>query len=153
MMTRRTWWLWFHLALIASCAIGAPLKLSRSTTPAGFESGSWSFPWLVAGICLFGVVALVWIQTVNPRARARWMRPSLNSSSLVFAQPIQTFYVGSLCIMAGGVGYLVLGFLDAKVRWFWEVPLPAGIGGWLGIQLCLRAFPDRFEQDPSVVGQ
>jgi hypothetical protein len=94
---------------------------------------------------MFAVVVLVWMQTMNPRAPERWTRPSMYSSSLRLAQPLQKFYIGALCMIAGGVSYMVFGIFKTEVRWFWEIPLPAGIGVWLGVQLCIWGFPDRFE--------
>jgi len=73
------------------------------------------------------------------------MRPTLYATSLRFNEPLQTFYVGGLCMMAAGVGYFVLGVFDAKVRWLWELLLSAGVGAWLGVRLCVWGFPNRFE--------
>lgn len=140
-----TTWLRRHFALIAISAIAAPLQMIWSGVPSGFDKGSWSFPWLVSGFCLFAVVFLMAMRAMNPWSEARWMRPTLYTSSLRFNEPLQTFYIGALCMMAAGVGYFVLGVFDAKVRWLWELPLSAGIGVWLGVRLCVWGFPNRFE--------
>jgi hypothetical protein len=73
------------------------------------------------------------------------MRPTLYAKPLRFDEPPQMFYVGALCAMASGVGYFVVGIFDATVRWFWELPLSAGAGVWLGVRLCVWGFPNRFE--------
>lgn len=138
---------WFRLnvAIIASCAIAAPLRIILSGAPPGFDKGSWSFPWLIAGISLFAVVMPVGMQSINPWSKERWMRPTLHMNPLRFDEPLQTFYMGALYAMAAGVGYFVLGIFDAAVRWFWELPLSVGVGVWLGVRLCVWGFPNRFE--------
>lgn len=138
---------WFRLnvAIIASCAIFAPLQVILSGAPPGFDKGSWSFPWLIAGFSLFAVVMLVGMQAINPWSEGRWVRPSLYVSPLRFNEPLQTFYMGALGSMAAGFGYFVLGIFDARVRWFWELPLSAGVGVWLGVRLCVWGFPKRIE--------
>jgi hypothetical protein len=70
-----------------------------------------------SGFCLFAVVFLLATRAMNPWSEARWMRPTLHASSLRFNEPLQTFYIGALCMMAAGVGYFVLGVFDARVRW------------------------------------
>ena len=138
---------WFRLnvAIIVTCAIVAPLQAILSGAPPGFDKGSWSFPWLIAGFSLFAVVMLVGMQAINPWSEGRWMRPTLYANPLRFVAPLQTFYMGALCAMAAGVGYFVLGIFDAAVRWFWELPLSVGVGAWLGVRLCVWGFPNRFE--------
>jgi hypothetical protein len=140
----RAWFL-LNVAIIASCAIVAPLQVILSGAPPGFDKGSWSFPWLIGGFSLFAVVILVGMQAINPWSEGRWMRPTLYTRPLRFDEPLQTFYMGALCAMAAGVGYLVLGRFDASVRWLWELPLSVGVGVWLGVRLCIWGFPKRFE--------
>lgn len=138
-------WFRFNVAIIAASAVFAPLQVILSGAPAGFDKGSWSFPWLIAGFSLFAIVALVGMQAINPWRETQWMRPTLSARPLRFDEPLQTFYVGALCAMAVGVGYFVLGIFDATVRWLWELPFPIGVGMWLGVRLCVWGFPKRFE--------
>jgi peptidoglycan biosynthesis protein MviN/MurJ (putative lipid II flippase) len=145
MQKQDTPWFRRNVAIIASCAILAPLQMILSRAPPGFDKGSWSFPWVIAGFSLFAVVALVGMQAINPWNEGRWMRPTLYTKPLRFGEPLQTFYVGALCAMAAGVGYFVLGIFDAAIRWYWELPFSAGVGVWLGVRLCVWGFSDRFE--------
>lgn len=144
-------WFWWNIAIIASCIVAAPLQLMFTNTPIDAGQGSWLFPLEIAGLCLFAVTCLIGLQALNPWAAGRWMRPTLYARPIGFDRPIQNFYMGGLCMIAAGFGYLVLGIFDAKARWMWAPPLSAGAGTWLGVELSVWGFPNRFEPkaDPA----
>jgi hypothetical protein len=144
-MQRDTRWLKLNLFAIAAAFVGGLLTLRDPRARAGFEHPSLTFPFVIAGLCAFGVLFCVGLQIINPNALEVWRRPSLYDSPFGFSQPLQNFYAGSFVMLAYGVGYLVYGVFDPAVRWAWELPIPAALGLWLGVRLCMWGMPDRFE--------
>lgn len=96
-----------------------------------------SFLAIIIGFTLFGLIYVVSISSVFKTADAKWLRPSLFIRPFGSRQPLVSFDTGAICMLAYAVGGAVRGLSESPHNWFWEIPVTAAIGLWIGVRLIM----------------
>jgi len=136
-------WLWFRMALLASCVVAPTFQLGSMKDD--FSQPSLSFALLMTSGTALVMFLLLSLRTPTARSPELWKKPSWFANPFSFGQqPLQTFYDGALCLLAGSIGYLIAGLGIPHLRWAWELPGSFGLGVWIGVGACVRMFPKRF---------
>jgi hypothetical protein len=127
-----SFWLVARIVLLAVALLSADAFIR--TMPGNFSQPSWPFLFELIGIVAFGVVFVLSLQKVNPRAPPLRV-PRWTDNPFVPLNPLSVFHFNALLFISLGIGCLVLGLLRTPRSWVWELPLGIGIGAWIGVKL------------------
>jgi hypothetical protein len=127
-----SFWLVARIVLLAVAFLCAGTFIR--TMPGDFSQPSWPFLFEMIGIVAFGVVFILSLQKVNPRAPLLRV-PRWTDNPFVPLNPLSVFHLNAVLFISLGLGCLVLGLLRTPCNWVWELPLGIGIGAWIGVKL------------------
>lgn len=127
-----SFWLITRLVLIAVAFFGAGTFIR--ITPGDFSQPAWPFIFELIGIVAFGILFVLSLQKVNPRAPLLRV-PCWTDNPFMPLNPLSVFHLNALIFLSLGVGCLILGSMHTPRSWVWELPLGIGIGAWIGVKL------------------
>lgn len=125
-------WVAVRIAILAIPFFGAG-ALVRSMS-GDFSRPSWSFFAELAGIIAAGTATVLGAQKFNPSFEFSWQKPRWSESPFI-REPLAILHFGACALIASGLGCLIYGLLSTPRNWAWQIPMSAGIGGWIGVRL------------------
>jgi hypothetical protein len=138
-MTTRNWlWLSFRIAWIIVGLFQGPHFVSELSS-ADFLKPSWVFPIKLISVISIGMVAIIGIQASKTKVK-KWPRPSWFENPFGLDRPVSIFEAGAYYVLAGGVSSAFVELRSTPQTWAWELLASAGVGLWLGAQLCLIVY-------------
>lgn len=147
-VTMRNWlWLSFRIAWIAVGLFQGPhfvaqLGVERAQQP------SWSFAIKMICIVSIAIVVLIGIQASKGDTTEKWPRPSWFENPFGLDRPVSIFEAGAYYVFAAGLSAAFVELRSTPRTWAWEILVSAGIGLWVGAQVCMVAYRRCFVRPP-----
>jgi hypothetical protein len=145
--TRNWRWLSFRIAWIIVGLIQGPHFIAELGAERALQP-SWSFAVKMVGITSIAVVVLVGIQASKGTRTAKWPRPSWFENPFGRDRWVALFDASSYYVLAAGISSAVFELRETPSTWSWEILVSAGVGLWLGSQICLVAYRNQFDTLP-----
>jgi hypothetical protein len=117
-------------------------KLFLGSMTDDFSHASWSFPFEMSAVLAIGLLFILSFQANRLRTtEEKWLRPSWRQNPFSYKQPLLFFDASAYYMLALASGCAALGLSRAPMNWAWELPFAIGCGLWIGVRLCMIAFP------------
>lgn len=147
-MTTRNWlWLSFRIAWIIVGLIQGPYFVAELGVERA-EQPSWTFAIKMIAIISIAIVVLIGVQASKGTTTEKWPRPSWFENPFGLDRPISVFDAAAYYVLAAGISAAVVELRSTPRTWAWEILASAGVGLWLGSQICLIAYRRCFMTSP-----
>jgi hypothetical protein len=112
----------------------------------------WEFPGAptirfastIAGISLIATIVMVSIVSMTSPKDELWRLPGIRNRDKGTAEPLQRFWLASLCLIALGVGNAAV-YLLTHENAAWVLLIPAGAGTWVGVRVAIFIYQKRID--------
>jgi hypothetical protein len=137
---------WFYLRLVAllCAAVAAPFVYGQMRAEFHNSEFSWGLLLSLFAFGALGVPLVLSIQSINPFAEPRWVRPSWEASLWRRRQPLLAMHTGAWSVIVLGISTAGYEALIGSSNLLWRFFLSIGLGVLVGVRLAEAMFRNRF---------